>query len=73
MTFMGFLPLSVLLVGGGLEPKIVCSCAFRGRPNGNSMQQKLEVSEKKIANCITQAYKDSMVLEIYETKNDGLH
>ena len=33
--------------GGGLEPKIVCSCAFRGRQNGNSMQQKLEVSEKK--------------------------
>ena len=58
----GISPTLTNMQGGNRQPKIITAVAMRGRysQNGN-VEQKLEISNREIANAITTVQKDSMV------------
>lgn len=51
----------------------IVSCAMRGRYNENgNVEQQIELNSEQVANCITTAQKDSMVIEKEEPKIDRI-
>lgn len=60
--------------GGGINPKIAVGCAVRAWPrtgsNDEGREQRLELSGREEANCISSVQKDSMVsiIDLYNKK-----
>lgn len=61
-SIKGVAPTLTTMMGGNREPKIAVAAALRGRYNTEGKtEQKLEISNREIANTVTTVQKDSLV------------